>query len=171
MIQDCKANWPEFVQEVIRTGTLSDATMDRVLGQSDDNLNNVALRSQGGDYHPQRDHQSNNGAHPEADSWSRRTPDNLNNFLIVLIIQVVHVKIRKVVHSISSRTVIYPYVRPCFYIFFSSGGKTNKVTHFVEHVLPARKIRDAGSISIGYDRTSNYEVKVFHPSSSDRRLN
>ena len=72
VIQDCKANWPEFVQEVIRTGTLSDATMDRVLGQSDDNLNNVALRSQGGDYHPQRDHQSNNGAHPEADSRSRR---------------------------------------------------------------------------------------------------
>jgi hypothetical protein len=42
--------------------------MDRVLEQSDDNLNNVALRSQGGDYHPQRDHQSNNKAHPEADS-------------------------------------------------------------------------------------------------------
>jgi len=80
VIQDCKANWPEFVQEVIRTGTLSDATMDRVLGQSDDNLNNVALRSQGGDYHPQRDHQSNNKAHPEADSWSRRTSNNLNNF-------------------------------------------------------------------------------------------
>jgi hypothetical protein len=46
VIQDCKANWPEFVQEVIRTGTLSDATMDRVLGQSDDNLDDVALRSQ-----------------------------------------------------------------------------------------------------------------------------
>jgi hypothetical protein len=77
----------------------------------------VALRSQGGDYHPQRDHQSNNKAHPEADSWSRRTPDNLNNFLIVLLIQVVHVKIRKVVHSISSRSFI-PMSDPVFIFYF-----------------------------------------------------
>ena len=51
---------------------------------------------------------------------------------------------------------------PVFIFNFQSGGKTNKVTHFVENVLPARKIRDTGSISVGYDRTSNYEVKVFH---------
>ena len=51
---------------------------------------------------------------------------------------------------------------PVFIFNFSSGGKTYKVTHFVENVLPARKIRDAGSISVSYDRTSNYEVKVFH---------
>ncbi len=51
---------------------------------------------------------------------------------------------------------------PDFIFYFLSGGKTNKVTHFVENVLPACKISDTGSISVGYDRTSNYEVKVFH---------
>ena len=57
---------------------------------------------------------------------------------------------------------------PVFIFNFQSGGKTNKVTYFVENVLPARKIRDTGSISVGYVRTSKYEA---HPSSSDRRLN
>ena len=48
------------------------------------------------------------------------------------------------------------------YLIFSLVVKQKKVTHFVENVLTARKIRDAGSISVGYVRTSNYEVKVFH---------